>query len=319
MAHASGQANSKVLLMGRADAGKTSMKSIVFANYAPRETAGLHKTNMIEHQSLRFMGNLHLNLWDCGGQDNFMENYFDSKREDIFQGVAVLIYVLQAVDYDDTPIDVRNDKYFAQTIDSVKEFSPSARVFCLIHKTDMVCDDERDAVVGKIEQQIHDQVQDAVNLQCFATSIFDETLFRAWSQMVYNLVPDIDKLETQLAHMCDVMEADEVILFEKRTFLLIAKASRRHIADRHRFEKISSIAKRFRMSCAWLETDFSQFQVRTSSFTARIEAFLQHSFLMVIVPDSHAMPAAISANIWAARQHFAQQAKSEKLPFGIHL
>lgn len=88
------QNNSKVLLMGRAAAGKTSMRSIIFANYLARETSRLHPTNQVEHCNLRFLGNLQLNLWDCGGQDVFMENYFESQKDHIFRNVQVLIYVL---------------------------------------------------------------------------------------------------------------------------------------------------------------------------------------------------------------------------------
>ena len=31
-----------------------------------------------------------LNLWDCGGQEAFMENYFTSQRENIFRNVEVI-------------------------------------------------------------------------------------------------------------------------------------------------------------------------------------------------------------------------------------
>ena len=39
------------------------------------------------------MGNLAFSLWDCGGQDTFMENYFDANRETMFDNVGILIYV----------------------------------------------------------------------------------------------------------------------------------------------------------------------------------------------------------------------------------
>jgi Ras-related GTP-binding protein A/B len=42
---------------------------------------------------VRFLGNLALNLWDCGGQEAFMENYFSNQRDHIFRNVEVLIYV----------------------------------------------------------------------------------------------------------------------------------------------------------------------------------------------------------------------------------
>jgi Ras-related GTP-binding protein A/B len=56
-----------MLLMGRKDAGKTSMNSIIFANYAPRETMGIGYTVGINESKFRFLGNLTINLWDCGG------------------------------------------------------------------------------------------------------------------------------------------------------------------------------------------------------------------------------------------------------------
>ncbi len=39
----------KVLLMGKSGAGKTSMKSIIFANFIARDTRKLGPTNEIEH------------------------------------------------------------------------------------------------------------------------------------------------------------------------------------------------------------------------------------------------------------------------------
>jgi len=67
-------------------------------------------TMEIEHAHVRMLGNLTVNLWDCGGQDAFMENYFIHQKEnifrllytdyiiycitDIFSGASVLIYVL---------------------------------------------------------------------------------------------------------------------------------------------------------------------------------------------------------------------------------
>ena len=79
--------------MGKSGAGKTSMRSIIFANYLARDTMRLGATIDVEHSHVRFLGNLVLNLWDCGGQEAFMENYFESQRDHIFRNVQVLIYV----------------------------------------------------------------------------------------------------------------------------------------------------------------------------------------------------------------------------------
>jgi len=319
--------NAKVLLMGRAAAGKTSMKSIIFASYLARDTNRLHTTNYIEHNALRFLGNLRLNLWDCGGQDVFMENYFESQRETIFQNAEVLIYVLVAVNDKRGPADAlkagqstemsKDLQYFHQAIASLRQFSPNAKVFCLIHKLDLVHESKREEVLRNYERDLLSAGQD-MNIRCFGTSIWDETLFKAWSQIVHCLIPEVDQLEQQLVHIADVCEADEVVLFERNTFLLISHASRRNMQDSHRFEKISNIVKQFKLSCAKVKTTFRSFHVKNSLFSATIEPFLQHSFIMVVVSDPKIHGAATSTNLWAARAHFDKLNKAG-VPWAGHL
>ena len=47
-------------------------------------------------------------------------------------------------------------------------------------------------------------------VRCGRTSIWDETLYRAWSSIVYSLIPDIDLVQEHLASFCNICEADEV-------------------------------------------------------------------------------------------------------------
>jgi Ras-related GTP-binding protein A/B len=86
----------KILLMGKAGVGKTSMRSIIFANCAPRDTFVLGWTHDVSESRLRFMGNMMLNLLDCGGQNEFIRQYLDSKREQIFTSVELLVFVIEA-------------------------------------------------------------------------------------------------------------------------------------------------------------------------------------------------------------------------------
>lgn len=79
----------KVLLMGKSGAGKTSMRSIIFANYIARDCDRLGPTMEIEHAHVKFLGSLVLLLWDCGGQESFMESYMTTQRDQIFRNVQV--------------------------------------------------------------------------------------------------------------------------------------------------------------------------------------------------------------------------------------
>ena len=225
----------KVLLMGKSGAGKTSMRSIIFANYLARDTMRLGATIDVEHSHVRFLGNLVLNLWDCGGQEAFMENYFESQRDHIFRNVQVLIYV-----FDIESRELAKDmEYYASCLQAVKQNSQSAKVFCLVHKMDLIPEEQREEVFAQRERELTGLAQPlGLAIACYKTSIWDETLYRAWSQMVYSLIPNRDHLQSHLEKLCEVCQADELVLFERATFLVISNAVLRPHSDVHRFEKV---------------------------------------------------------------------------------
>ncbi|CAD7937840.1 unnamed protein product [Amoebophrya sp. A25] len=310
------QSQSKVLLMGRASAGKTSIRSIIFANYLARETSRLHPTNQVEHCNLRFLGSLQLNLWDCGGQDIFMENYFESQRDHIFRNVHVLIYVLGSAGSKSEHEIQKDMTYLKSTVDSIRQLSPTAQCFFFVHKMDLVPEPHRASVYDRYKKQIDTIVGNDLKMTSFPTSIWDETLFKAWSRIVYSLIPNVHILEKQLQHFCEVCEADEVVLFEKATFVVISASTRKEMADAHRFEKISNIVKQFKLSCGKAGSSFKRLTVQNSSFTAFIERFTHNTCIMLIVSDQTMHPAAAMTNIDVARKHFEKLAT---LGFGAHL
>merc|ERR1711862_843278 len=83
-------------------------------------------------------------------------------------------------------------------------------------------------------------------------------------------------------------------------------------------EKISNIVKQFKLSCGKVRTKFASFHIKNSQFSATIEQFLQHSYIMVVVSDPEIHEAATALNICAARQRFSELSKSG-LTFGSHL
>lgn len=289
----------KVLLMGKSGSGKTSMRSIIFANYIARDTRRLGATIDVEHSHVRFLGNLVLNLWDCGGQEAFMENYFASQRENIFRNVEVLIYV-----FDVESRELEKDMHYYQScLEAILQNSPEAKVFCLIHKMDLVQDDQRELIIREREDDLK-RLSKPLDCTCFATSIWDETLYKAWSSIVYQLIPNVKQLEDTLANFTSIIDADEVLLFEKATFLVISHCERRQHKDIHRFEKISNIIKQFKLSCSKLAASFQSMEVRNSRFAAFIDVFTPNTYVMVVMSDPSIPSAATLLNIKNARKHF---------------
>ena len=52
-------------------------------------------------------------------------------------------------------------------------------------------------------------------------SILFSDFLQAWSSIVYQLIPNVQQLETNLANFAKIIDADEVLLFERATFLVI--------------------------------------------------------------------------------------------------
>lgn len=277
------------------------MRSIIFANYIAKDTRRLGATIDVEHSHVRFLGNLVLNLWDCGGQEAFMENYFVSQRENIFRNVEVLIYVFDVESRDE---ELKRDlRYYQTCLSAIYENSPSAKVFCLIHKMDLLQEDQRDKIFSERENEIINMSK-PVKVICFKTSIWDETLYRAWSSIVYKLIPNVKELEQSLKLFAELMDGDEVLLFERATFLVISHCQRNLQRDIHRFEKVSNIIKQFKLSCGKVAAQFLSMEVRNSNFAAFIDMFTTNTYIMVIMSDPHIPSAATLLNIKNARKHF---------------
>ncbi len=301
----------KVLLMGMSGSGKTSMRSIIFANHMARDTMRLGPTWGFENTDVKFLGNLVLNLWDCGGQDAFMENYFESQRDQIFRNVEVLIYVFD-VQSEDKEKDMMN---FQRCLAAIEENSKDAHVFCLIHKMDLIQYEEaRQQVFNERAQELTSMATSSVQIVCFGTSIWDETLYKAWSAIVYSLVPNIDSLRTQLARLGKLCHADEVVLFEMATFLVISatESDESKHTDVHRHEKISNIIKQFKLSCSKTQSNFQSMEVKNKNFTALIDVFTANTYLMVVHTDPRVLPAATNLNIAAARPLFERQINAQQ-------
>jgi len=237
--------------MGKSGTGKTSMRSLIFSSYRSEDTQRLGSTIEVEHSHVRFPGNLVLNLWDCGGQKSYMESYMNSQRNQVFSAVAALIYVVDVVSTDEEAGDGRewetDLRYFrcvratdvSDCVSALQSHSPNAEVFCLLHKMDLIeSSRRRDLYRSRVadlrkktrevlqEHASSPQARDVIHLQCFATSIWDATLYKAWSSIVHAIVPDVERFDEHLTQLGEQCSAAEVILFEKATFLVMSHYSR---------------------------------------------------------------------------------------------
>ena len=202
-------------------------------------------------------------------------------RDHIFRTVELLIYV-----FDVESEEQGNDfSQYVDVIDALEQPSPEARVYVLVHKMDLVKEEIRESVFLQKQADIVAQTGGQLRLSFFQTSIWDETLYRAWSHIVYSLVPNTALLESHLNEFCKLCGADEVVLFESTTFLVIANATCTPHDDIHRFEKISNIVKQFKLSCRKVRAHFEGMVVHHSRVSALFENLTRSTAIMLVSSD----------------------------------
>ena len=71
-----------------------------------------------------------------------MESYFQSQRDHIFRNVEVLIYV-----FDVESREIEKDLHYYQScLEAILQFSRDAKIFCLLHKMDLLQETLRETV-----------------------------------------------------------------------------------------------------------------------------------------------------------------------------
>ncbi|CAN3375075.1 hypothetical protein DIURU_005620 [Diutina rugosa] len=308
----SNSSRKKLLLMGRSGSGKSSMRSIIFSNYSAFDTRRLGATIDVEHSHLRFLGNMTLNLWDCGGQDVFMDNYFGSQQDHIFKMVQVLIHVF---DVESKSINKDIDT-FVKSLTMLQKYSPQAKIFVLVHKMDLVQLDKREELFEMMMEKLQATADPyRFQLKGFPTSIWDESLYKAWSQIVCSLIPNMSTYHQSLLKFNRILDAEEMILFEKTTFLVISSTSANTPdLDPKRFEKISNIIKNYKQSVTKLRTTFANLVIRGSNnLHFYLDALTDNMVVMIVLREKPGMSQdfLVLDNIKAARKWFEEIEKSD--------
>jgi len=320
--------------MGRSGAGKTSMRSIIFSNHVAKDTRRLGATIDVESNQIRFLGEMRLDLWDCGGQESFLDNFLTTQRDSIFSHVHSLIYIF---DVESPYFSTTDMHYFVDclaalkaksgprpTIDanSISITSPDgthespetgALVHVLIHKLDLVSPAQRSITFQRRKEEILRKCREAGwdGVATFGTSIWDETLYGAWSQIVSTLIPNVASLRQHLAAFAEKCKATEVVLFERQTFLVISRSTSEPEASQQgwelgRFDKICQCIKIFRLSCSRsLRVQFSTLEMCNAEFTAVLDVITPNTYIMVISTEPGVQPAGIRLNLRLSRSHFA--------------
>lgn len=243
-----------------------------------------------------------------------MESYLTNQRPHVFTSVAVLIFVFDASSRE-SAADMLS---FASTIRALHEFSPHSKIFVLIHKMDLVQPDQKARTFQLRSAEVRSTCEEegfaGQQVEFWPTSIWDQSLYRAWTQVIYFLVPNAGTIEDMLRNLGDVLDAREIVLYERTTCLVVAHVTRQAEEDNpyfDRFERISSLLKTSKHSMARhtgvmpSEISFGELQLKTGDFMFFITRLTDNTNLAVVMDSDEAAFNAARVNVQLARAEFA--------------
>ncbi|XP_047677605.1 ras-related GTP-binding protein D isoform X4 [Tachysurus fulvidraco] len=212
----------RILLMGLRRSGKSSIQKVVFHKMSPNETLFLESTNKICREDVSNSSFVSFQIWDFPGQIDFFDPTFD--YEMIFRGTGALIFV---IDSQDDYVEALSRLHL--TVTRAYKVNPDINFEVFIHKVDGLSDDHKIEKQRDIHKRANDDLADAglerIHLSFYLTSIYDHSIFEAFSKVVQKLIPQLPTLENLLNIFISNSGIEKAFLFDVVSKIYIATDS----------------------------------------------------------------------------------------------
>lgn len=319
----------KILLMGLRRSGKSSIQKVVFHKMSPNETLFLESTNKIVKEPVANSSFVQFSIWDFPGQIDFLDEEYD--MESIFGGTGAMIFIIDAQDdY------VEAASKLVATVIKIQSINPSIHCEVFIHKVDSLSDETKMEVQRDIHSRSLDEIMaehgSPIPLSFYLTSIYDRSIFEAFSKVVQKLIKQLPTLENLMNMFIQHSNAEKAFLFDVVSKIYIATDS--SPVDMQSYELCCDMIDLvIDVSCIYGltdETDGSSFDAKSASVVKLNNSTVMYlkevdkvlALVAIIREENFNRPAIIDYNfkqfriavnkVFAIREHYRQLALMDK-------
>jgi len=124
----------KVVIFGEGAVGKTSIVLTSFFGHNFNKIQSLSPTKGISIERVDFRGLERFNVWDCGGQEKYMQTHFsEAGKERIFSDINIAIFVMDA-----SREETLDPVYVDRFLEILIEYNPDLnKVYIFVNKMDI--------------------------------------------------------------------------------------------------------------------------------------------------------------------------------------
>lgn len=210
----------RILLTGRQRSGKTAINRVVFHKMSPNETLFLQSTSKIQKDSINHSSFVRFEVWEFPGQIDLLDSSVVD-CEAIFSGCHALIYIIDSHDDYADSLDIMR-----AVVTRAYSVNPNMNFEIFIHKVDGLNDDHKIEIQRDIYHRAYDKLnqddQSNINLSFSLTSIYDHSIFEAFSKVVQKLIPQLATLEQMLSIFVGNSGIEKAFLFDVVSKIYIA-------------------------------------------------------------------------------------------------
>lgn len=162
-------------------------------------------------------------VWDFPGQLDYFDPTFDTTE--IFSEIGALVWVIDAQDDYSESLN-----RLTTTILNLQTTFPHINVEVFVHKIDSLNDEFKADIFQDIVQRVGDELSDQgyinPNVSYHLTSIYDHSIFEAFSKVIQKLIPQLDTLETLLNVLVNKSGMAKAYLFDILSKIYVASDTR---------------------------------------------------------------------------------------------
>ncbi|KAG5465911.1 hypothetical protein CUR178_00626 [Leishmania enriettii] len=246
----------KVLLMGLRKSGKSSIQKVVFEGMQPHDSVTLATTVQPEKSTVHSNDFVNFEVWDFPGQnDPFDPN--NASRYDVSQlleNCGAIVYVLDCRELIE---DAR--ARLLETISAAYRYNPELCVEVFIHKVDALSEDHQADLLASLQRRVEEEAKQLLEnvqplrLNFNLTSIYDHSVFQAFSLVVQKLIKSKTPYITELLQMLNSnSNIDLSYLFLSHSKIYVAVDERNRLKSRTYDLCSDAIEVVVKMSCIYM-------------------------------------------------------------------
>ena len=187
------------------------------------------------------------------------------------------------------------------------ELSPNVRKYVLINKMDKLPESLKNKFFTELKAKYESvDVNNNLKTVIFQTSIWDISLYKAWANIISDLIPKVDKIKDILKKFVNACWADEVTLLEKNTLLKIVAVNDKDLKDNERFEKMTDLIKKLKNTCKSESETFKDIYIKTINNIIYIDEFENSLYLIVAFKNSKTSLELVKINMKICKQSFKE-------------